>query len=244
MTYFSEDAMPPRDSKLFCIGLQKTGLTSLLHLMRSCGVPARGHDTEQRRNFFRHRYDSVLNYYDSADFFCDWPTPLMYKLIYEKYGERALFVLTIRRDARTWFESVKRHNAYAHPFKNKHRLVFGRYYPHGFDEEHISYYNSHNDEAGRFFREVGAANQLLVLRVDQPDAIESLSRFTGVPIHAREFPHRNNSQSVRPGLSNRLKFGYNAVVQPLYAKCMPGLRPSPPMQVRPLEPSRSLAATG
>jgi sulfotransferase family protein len=231
----SGDSMSTDELKLFCIGLQKTGLTSLLHLMRECGFDARGNDAEQRRNFFRRNYDQVLAYYDSADFFCDWPTPLMYKLLYEKYGPRARFILTVRRDARTWFESLKRHNAYAHPLKNKHRLVFGRYYPHGFEEEHASYYNAHNEEAIRFFRQVGAEHQLLVLRVDQPDAISRISEFVGVPIQRREFPHRNSSQGIRPGLSNRLKFRYNRAIQPIYAKYAPKWRPVPPAQVRPLE---------
>jgi len=227
----------PVGAKVFCVGLQKTGLTSLLRLMPEFGLNARGSDATQRRNFFRRRdYDAVLRYYDTADFFCDWPTPLMYQLAYEKYGDKALFILTVRKDSLTWCESLKRHNAYAHPIKNKHRWVFGRYYPHGFDQEHIAYYEHHNRQVVRFFEERGARNQLLVIRVDEPQAVAKIADFLGIKIELAEFPHANASRGDRPGIGNRLKWHYNNLILELYARYAPRILKSVPRQLLPIEP--------
>jgi hypothetical protein len=227
----------PVGAKVFCVGLQKTGLTSLALLMLECGFNARGSDTTQRRNFFRRRdYDAVLRYYDTADFFCDWPTPLMYRIAYEKYGEKALFILTVRKDSQTWFKSLKRHNAYAHLIKNKHRWIFGRYYPHGFDQEHIAYYERHNREVVRFFEERGARNQLLVVRVDEPQAVAKIAEFLGIKIERAEFPHANASRAGRTGISNWFKWHYNNLIQKLYARYAPRILKSAPRQLVAIQP--------
>jgi hypothetical protein len=64
-------SLKPVGTKVFGIGLQKTGLTSLLRLMQGLGIKAQGHDIRQTRNFFKQNdYDAVLKYYDTANFFC------------------------------------------------------------------------------------------------------------------------------------------------------------------------------
>lgn len=227
----------PVGAKVFGVGLQKTGLTSLRRLMRRCGLNARAGNATQRRNFFVLRdYDAVLRHYDTADFFCDWPTPLMYRLAYEKYGENSLFILTVRKDSQTWFESLKRHNAFAHPLRNKHHRIFGRYYPHGFDQEHIAYYERHNREVVRFFKERAAQNQLLVVQVDEPQAVARVTQFLRIKTEITEFPHRNASQVNRPGIGNWLKKHYNDIVQELYAQHAPRILTSSPRHSVPIEP--------
>jgi hypothetical protein len=229
-------SLRPVGTKVFGIGLQKTGLTSVLRLMQGLGIKARGADIRQKRNFCKQNdYDAVLKYYDTADFFCDWPTPLMYRAIWKKYGDKALFILTIRKDSRAWFESLKRHNAYAHPFKNKHHWVFGRYYPHGFDEEHISYYERHIQDVLRFFEQRGASKQLLVLRVDEPQAVSKLADFLGITIERERFPHENKSAQNRPGIGNWFKRHYNPIAQGLYARYAPRILKATPRQIFPID---------
>lgn len=227
----------PAGTKVFGVGLQKTGLTSLLRLFEECGLDARGRNSTQLRNLLRRRdYDAILQYYDAADFFCDWPTPLMYRLAYEKYGDKALFVLSVRKDSQTWYESLKRHNAHAHPIKNKHRWIFGRYYPHGFDQEHIAYYERHNREVVRFFEERGARNQLLVIRIDEPQAVDKVADFLGIKIERAEFPRANISRGDRPGIGNWFKRRYNSLMLDLYARHAPRILKSAPRQLVAIEP--------
>ena len=208
--------------------------------MKATGLDARGHDSAIRKTFFKRRdFDAVLAYYDTADFFCDWPTPLMYKLAFEKYGKDSLYILTVRKDARTWYESIKRHNQYAHPLKNKHRFVFGRYYPHGFDDEHIAYYEQHVEEVVRFFTDKGALDQLLVLRVDEPGSVSKVAGFLNIDIDQSAFPHANESRTDRKGLGNWFKLRINRLIQPAYARYMPHLRGKCPPQHQPIEPNGS-----
>lgn len=230
----------PQSRKIFCIGLQKTGLTSLLRLMKAVGFDARGHNSAIRKAFFkRGDFDAVLAYYDTADFFCDWPTPLMYKLAFDKYGKDSLYILTVRKDARTWYESIKRHNQYAHPLKNKHRFVFGRYYPHGFDDEHIAYYEQHVAEVIRFFTDKGALDQLLVLRVDEPGSVSKVAGFLNLHIDQSAFPHANESRTDREGVGNRFKIKLNKLIHPIYAKYAPKLSSNPPRQFHPVDTSQT-----
>lgn len=222
--------------KIFGIGLQKTGLTSLLRLLKRSGVNARGTNLPLRRSFLRKSdYKAVLAYYDTVDFHCDWPTPLMYKAAFAKYGKKARFILTLRKDADTWFESLKRHNRYAHPIKNKHRWVFGRYYPHGFDAEHKAYYKKHAREVQEFFAEHGASDQLLVLRIDEPDAIKKLSTFLSIEIPFDKFPRENVSAANRRDIGSIFKWNYNKIALPLYEQIAPRLSRAHARQIRPID---------
>lgn len=222
--------------KIFGIGLQKTGLTSLLQLMKSLDLRAKGHNSKMRRKLLIHNdIKSVLDYYDTGDFFCDWPTPLMYKLAYRKYGPQSRYVLTVRRDAKTWFESIKRHNAYAHPILNKHSWVFGSFYPHGYEAEHIAYYEQHCAGVEAFFKAHNALDQLLVLRVDEPGAVKKLATFLDVAFPLDDFPHENRSLTGRDDISSTFKRHYNRVVQPVYGYVAPRLRLTQLRQVKALD---------
>lgn len=224
------------DIKIFGIGLQKTGLTSLLRLLERSGINARGTNLTLRRKFARRRdYRGILNYYDTAQFHCDWPTPLMYKAAFAKYGKASRFILTVRKDADTWFESLKRHNRYAHPIMNKHKWVFGRYYPHGFDAEHKAFYERHIREVMTFFEEQGASDQLLVLRVDEAGAIDKLAQFLEIEIPFDAFPRENVSKGDRIDIGSIFKWNYNKIALPLYERIAPRLSRRPVRQLRPID---------
>lgn len=181
-------------------------------------------------------YSKLLDYYDSANFFADAATYLMYQLAFEKYGEASRYILTVRTDSRTWFESLKRHSLYAHPIKNKHRRMFGRFYPHGFDDEHMRYYERHNAEAVKFFSDRKVSHLLLTLRIDEPEAVAKLSRFLGIDFEVNEFPRENVSSRNKPGFSNHLKRNYNTIIQFLYGNIAPRLSTRSPKQALPIKP--------
>jgi len=159
----------------------------------------------------------------------------MYKATFAKYGKRARFILTVRKDADTWFESLKRHNRYAHPIMNKHKWIFGRYYPHGFDVEHKAYYEQHIREVVEFFESQGASDQLLIIRVDDPESISKLSKFLGIEIPFDKFPRENVSAGDRRDIGSIFKWNYNKVVLPLYERYAPRLARKSPRQIRPID---------
>ncbi|MCB1504233.1 MAG: hypothetical protein KDJ47_04580 [Hyphomicrobiaceae bacterium] len=224
------------DKKIFGIGLQKTGLTSLLRVMQRSGLKAQGTSLPRRRQFcIKRDYKGILDYYDTVDFSCDWPTPLMYKAAYGKYRDKARFILTVRKDADTWFESVKRHNWYAHPVLHRHRWFFGRFYPHGFDDEHKEYYERHTREVEAFFAEHGASHQLLKIRIDQPQSIAKLAEFLELEIPFSEFPRENVSKGDRRDIGSIFKWHYNRTVQPIYGRVAPRLSKKAARQARPID---------
>jgi hypothetical protein len=225
-----------QDLHVFGVGLPKTGLTSLARLMKTIGCDAGGREGQARRAFFIDQdYQKVLALYEMGRFFSDGPTCLMYKLIYEKYGRSGRFILTVRRDADTWFASLKRHNLYA-GVKNKHRWIFGRFYPHGFDDELKAYYERHNAEVATYFAERGASDLLLTLCCDEADALQKVSDFLGVEFPVAEFPKENVSSANRPGLTNHLKKSYNQIAQTLYGAVAPRLAIRLRAAARPVEP--------
>jgi hypothetical protein len=221
--------------KVFGIGLPKTRLTSLLAAMDSFGYRTRGRSHTLSELFYQGRYEEILEVYDDFDFIIDQPTCFMYKLAFERYGKKAKYILSLRSNPQVWFESLKRHQRYAHPVKNKHRRWLGRYYLHGFDAEHIAYYEAHSNEVVRFFKEKNALDCLLVICVEESGSFQRLIDFLDIETDMREFPHENKSVTRTPTLSNRFKRRYNEIVQPIYAKCMPRLFPRKPNQVQPPE---------
>ena len=229
------------DLKIFGLGLPKTGTSSLRAIIRSKGIEIGDQYSMQRREIFVNaNYKKILDYYDSATFFSNAGTYLMYQLAFEKYGASSRYILTVRKDSRLWFESLKRHSLYAHPIKHKHRRMFGRLYPHGFDEEHMAYYERHNADVVKFFSDRNASHLLLTLRVDEPGAVEKLSKFLGIDFNVKEFPKENVSSPDKPGFSNRLKKNYNMIVQTLYGYVAPRLSTCSPKQALPVKsPTRN-----
>jgi len=218
----------PRDhEKVFCLGLPKTGLTSTLKLMQSFGYTARGRTQALSKMYYKRNFNLATAHYDKFDYHCDAPTPLLYQAIFNHYGAKSRYILTLRASDEVWYNSLLRHNAYAHPILHKHRRTFGRSYPHGFPREHRDFYNEHNRRIIDFFESQGSSDRLLTLRVDEDGAVEKLADFLSVDTDIKTFPRENVSGTRSPTISNRFKKNYNSIVQPLYGKVAPLLFPNP-----------------
>lgn len=226
------------EPRVFGVGLPKTGLTSLSTLMRTIGRENTGAGKQMRRWFFVDKdYQKLLERYDSGNYFCDGPTCLMYREAFYRYGRGARFILTVRNDAKTWLDSLKRHSLYA-GVKNKMRWMFGRFYPFGFDDEFKAYYEEHNRDVVKFFADQNASELLLVLRCDEPSGLARLSEFLGVSFPVDQFPRENVSSPNRRGMTNFAKRHYNRIGQALYVLVAPRVR------VRFREPARPIDLSG
>lgn len=231
------DVLRQKELKVFGIGLNKTGLTSVLMLFIRAGIKSEGRNRKMHELFNQGRYSEILRHYDDLSFTCDYPVPLMYKLALKRYGKNARFILTVRRDSKEWYESLLRHNALAHPLKNKHRWTHKRYYPHGFAKEHRAYYDRHVSEVKRYFKEHDAEEQLLVLSVAEIGAVKRIEDFLGIKFGTDVMPHENRSDSKEASFSNMFKRNYNRVVQPLYAFLAPKITRKEVRPVYEVEPS-------
>ena len=155
------------------------------------------------------------------------------KHLLEKYGERARFVLTVR-DPDEWYDSLVRHNRYAHPVTHGHKFIFGRFYPHGFRTEATDQLKRHNEAVQDYAARLGVENQLLVLETGTADGLEALNRFVNTGVELSEYPRSNvSAKRKKRDLFDRFRVGYNAVVQPAYGRYAPRLRANPGKRLKP-----------
>ena len=217
------------DLKFLCAGFMKTGLTSLHDTAESFGLRAVHRRRRIWRAFLNGDYETVMAFYETADFFVDWPHPYMYAPFLSRYGERARIILTVR-DADSWYASLLRHNQHAHPVRHSQKHIFGRYYPNGFKDEHVAIYQRHNAEVIEYFEREGVRDQLLVLDLKDPDKVPKLKAFCeiGEDAAAPAYKHSNASAARKHrDAFDHFREGYNKLVQPLYARYAPKLKPEP-----------------
>lgn len=60
------------------------------------------------REYKQHNLPILFDHTDQYDSFEDWPWPLLYKE-FDAHYPSSLYILTIRKDPETWFDSICRH---------------------------------------------------------------------------------------------------------------------------------------
>lgn len=217
-------------TKIFNFGLPKTGLSSFRALTESLGHDSRGRIYEMAQCYYQRDMASLKQGYDEkGDVFCDIPTPFMYKALWASYGTDAKYVLTLRRDDELWYQSLLRHNIYAHPFRHKHGRWFRYHYPHGFETEHRDFYRRHNQAVMDFFATHAPAH-FVTVNIDTENAIEKLRPLLAIPEDVTAFPRRNISGTRKEKLFDRFKRNYNRVAQPLYGAVAPKIVKRAPIE--------------
>lgn len=189
--------------KVIGIGLNKTGTTTLAASLRQLGYPRH---VSNRRDLlaWRHAGDPgpTFEVVEQNDSFEDWPFPLMYRELFDRFGDRARYVLTTRRDAATWLASLKAHSLRTPPDRHARLLAYGYAYPHGVEPHHLAFYERHNAEVRAFFRDRGAERLLLEVCWEAGDGWAELCGFLGLPVPPLPFPHANRAEpSPDPALA-------------------------------------------
>ena len=176
--------------KVFGIGLQRTGTTSLFSALNTLGIKAAPHGIP----LFFDINDPVLYRYDA---FMDNPIPLLYKQLDIKVpGSR--FILTTR-DEESWLKSVEWLFNTEMPRMDKglrnigdqiHRAFYGVTV---FDRE-VMRQRRHDylAEVDRYF--MGRTNDLLKLDITMDQGWGPLCDFLDLPIPNSEFPWLNTSK--------------------------------------------------
>jgi hypothetical protein len=196
----------PQPQKVFCIGLNKTGTTTLARCAQILGYLPAGCDKKLLREFARHeRTDGARRIAMQHDFFHDWPWPLIYREM-DRAFPGSKFVLSIRGSEDHWLDSLKRHSLRTHPWRHCRKLAYGFNYPHRHEAHHLELYRRHNDEVRYYFR--SRPSDLLVVCWEEGDGWDRLCGFLGKPVPASAFPHENRGEDQSPGhlrvLANRL----------------------------------------
>lgn len=185
-------------TKVFGIGLNKTGTTTLGICFEILGFSHLGFRRDLLKAHRRGDLAAVFGAVDRYDTFEDWPYPLMYRELFERYGKSARFILTTRASPQIWLDSLKAHSLRTNPLSHSDPLVYGYDYPHGYEPEHIAFYEHHNSAVRAFFARRGGPDVLLEVCWELGHGWTELCAFLAVPAPALPFPHAYRGETLKP----------------------------------------------
>ena len=187
--------------KVFGIGLNKTGTTTLATCMDHLGLRHLSFRRDLFKAYARDELAPVFDAVEQYESFEDWPYPLMFRELHERYGEQARFILTTRASPTAWLESLKAHTMRANPLNQTNRLAYGYDYPHGYEAEHLAFYEHHNAAVRAFFAEKERERVFLDVCWENGDGWKEICAFLDMPVPDAPFPHayRGATLAVDPG---------------------------------------------
>jgi hypothetical protein len=171
--------------KLFGIGLNKTGTKSFGEACRILGFLHASFNPELMIAYHRRNIETILHYAAAYESFEDWPWPLVYRQLHERFPG-ARFVLTVRANPAVWFASLRRHAARTGPTLYR-EIAYGHAMPDRHRARHVAVYERHNAEVRRYFRDYPGA--MVELCWERGDGWAVLCRFLGMPMPEVPFPH-------------------------------------------------------
>lgn len=189
--------------KVFGIGMQRTGTTSLVQALNVLGIRTRQFPTE----LFRDLDHPVIREFDG---FADNPIPLIYRELDSRYpGSR--FIHTIR-DEGEWLESVRwlftdgarkfdwNHETHRDVIRDMHLRLYGTT---TFDEAtFLEAYRAHDRDVRAHF--ASRPGDLLTIDLTRGDGFDELCPFLDSPMPDAAFPHRNRSEGAWKGWARRI----------------------------------------
>lgn len=176
--------------KVFVIGFQKTGTTSLETALETLGYRVYGGD----KNLMKFEKEDLKNYilkvmsdWDAAQ---DMPWPLFYKELHELYPN-AKFILTYR-ESEKWIKSVVQY--FASIRIPLHQKIYNVPCAEGYEETYLKTYNDFNASVQEYFNN---NKNLLLMKMGEDFNYKTLCEFLQVEIPSEEFPRsRKNVQKL------------------------------------------------
>ncbi|MCX7549378.1 sulfotransferase family protein [Xanthomarina sp. F2636L] len=180
--------------KVFILGFQKTGTTSLEHALQNLGYRVYGGD----KNLMKFTNSEDLKAYIKEtlvnwDAVQDMPWPLFYRELFELYPD-AKYILTIR-DTDKWIRSVVTY--FASIRIPLHKKIYGVPCAEGFENRYIELYEQSNKEILDFFKN---KPNFLVMEMGKNFNFKTLCEFLEIlEVPDEDFPHaRNNKKRKLP----------------------------------------------
>jgi hypothetical protein len=176
--------LKPVPTRIFGIGMHKTGTTSLHTALSLLGYESWHWSSAHVAKAIWREMNEIGRSLTLEKYYalCDLPIPLLYKKLDAAYpGSK--FILTMRHE-RKWLEATMRHFSTAFnkwrsgwnedPFTNRiHEVLYGRT---SFDPDiFLERYRRHNAEVREYFKY--RPRDLLMMNIDQEDGWERLCRF-------------------------------------------------------------------
>ena len=197
-----------KDRKVFGIGMNKTGTTTLKACLEQLGYTVCGPDLELLRCVNRGELGPVFEFAENYDGFQDWPWPFVYEEMDRRY-ENSKFILTRRKNGDAWFDSLKKHSIKTGPTEYR-KIAYGYKMPAGKKPHHVNIYEKHNEKVRAYFEE--RKDDFLEVCWEEGDGWEEMCGFLGHDVPRVEFPHRNKSLSRAHLIVQYLKRNVSNVV--------------------------------
>ena len=175
------------EKKVFCIGFQKTGTTSLGEALGLLGHSVTGPNFLTNQDLENQVYDLAFTMAQQYDAFQDNPWPLLYKEMDQRFPV-SKFILT-PRPVEKWIDSVVRH--FGTKETAMRRWIYGAGCPQGNEGTYTERYERHNREVLEYFGD--RPDDLLVFNVTAGEDWETLCTFLDKPIPDVDFPHSNKA---------------------------------------------------
>ena len=204
-------------NKIFCIGFNKTGTTSLEKLLKTLGFTVGNQAAAEMLMGDWAKYknaDRIIKYCHSADAFQD--VPFMFPGLYKELDRafpNSRFILTVRDSADQWLHSLKafhtkKFSTDKNRTPNEEDLKNATYRYKGFmfdlaelfwdyplvplylDQQYKEKYTRHINDVTEYFHET---NKLLRLNVGSKSDLNVLCRFLNVETKISEFPWENRT---------------------------------------------------
>jgi len=203
-------------TKVFCIGQNKTGTTSIEHVLKQLGYKM-GKQAKAElliHDWAKRDFKKIVKFCHSADAFQDIPfsNDFTYEILDYAFPD-SKFILTVRNSKDEWFESIKRFHTKlidkdrlptaddlkAHPYRYKGWMWENMQLKYGIDETSLYDYNIYTDQYERHNQRVieyfkYRPDDLLVLNLSDDDAMKNLYTFLGFEYDGSDMPHLNKSK--------------------------------------------------
>lgn len=203
-------------TKIFCIGQNKTGTTSIDALLKSIGYKTGNQVKGEllQNDWAKRDFSKIVKLCKTADAFQDVPFSNDYTYNVLDYAfPNSKFILTVRSNKDEWYDSITRFHT---KIVGKGRLPtpddlkdFNYRYKgflwdvqkdkYGIDEStlydykiYTEQYEKHNNRVIDYFQ--GRKKDLLVINLSEASAIEKLYSFLGLKYNGEKMPHLNISK--------------------------------------------------
>ena len=162
------------NGKIFCIGFQKTGTSSIGRALDSLGYRVCGavglKEPRLENNIKKIAFAVVPDY----DAFQDNPWPILFREL-DSQWPNSRFILTLR-DEDSWVRSVVRH--FGSQPRPMQRWIYGVGCPKGNEQIFLERYRKHNADVMDYFRD--RPNDLLILDIETEELWEPMCKFLSV----------------------------------------------------------------
>lgn len=205
--------------KIFCIGQNKTGTTSLHKFFEDHGFKVGDQPTAELLidDYIARNWKPILKYCETAEVFQDIPFSNDYLyVVLDHHFPNAKFILSERDTAEQWYNSITKFHSKIYgknkTIPSKEDLKSGTYRYKGFGwksfnekfgeiegdiynkDNLIRRYTERNERIKHYFKD---KPNFLNVNLSQPEAIEQLARFVNITPKYQTMPWENKTSEIK-----------------------------------------------